>query len=191
VSPLYLHDDAARALVNAALVLWVALEIFVRWQSRARNRMEWTFFVVIASLAAGFVLGFHLEDVRSAVIDGGWALVVAGTAILLAGLALRTWAIHTLGRFFSVTVVIQPDHQLVDTGPYRWLRHPAYSGLLLGALGLGVALENWLSLLALAVLPAIGVLVRIRVEEAALRHALGERYSAYAARTDRLIPRVW
>jgi protein-S-isoprenylcysteine O-methyltransferase Ste14 len=191
VSPLYLHDDAARTLVNATLALWGALEAYIRWQSRGRNRIEPTIFVVALLLVGGFVLGFRLEHVRSAVIDGGWALVLGGIAVALAGLALRTWAVRTLGRFFSVTVVIQPDHEVVDTGPYRWLRHPSYSGLLLAALGFGLALENWLSLLALTVLPAVGILIRIRAEEAALSSALGDAYRAYAARTDRLIPGVW
>jgi protein-S-isoprenylcysteine O-methyltransferase Ste14 len=64
-------------------------------------------------------------------------------------------------------------------------------GLLVALVGLGIALDSWLSLLALFALPLVGVLLRIRAEEAALSDALGERYASYAARTDRLIPGVW
>ena len=111
--------------------------------------------------------------------------------MLIAGAGFRLWAMLELGRFFTVTVTIQENHRLVDTGPYRVLRHPSYTGLLVALVGLGIALDNWLSLLALSALPLVGVLLRIRAEEAALSNALGERYARYAARTDRLIPGVW
>jgi protein-S-isoprenylcysteine O-methyltransferase Ste14 len=111
--------------------------------------------------------------------------------MIVCGVALRLWAIHELGRFFRIVVTIQPDHRVVDTGPYRFVRHPSYTGLLLALAGAGVALDSWLSLLALTALPLAGILVRIRVEESALLDALGESYAAYEARTDRLIPGVW
>jgi protein-S-isoprenylcysteine O-methyltransferase Ste14 len=192
VNPLYLHDDGANALVTGALALWAAVEIYLRWRNRAgRSEPEWSFFVVFGSITLGFVLGFGLEHVDSTVIGGGWTAVLVGTAILLGGAAFRIWAILALGRFFKFTVSIQRDHRVVDTGPYRRLRHPSYTGLLVGLLGLGLALDNWLSLLALVVVPLIGVLLRIRAEEAALSQALGESYRSYAARTDRLIPGIW
>jgi len=111
--------------------------------------------------------------------------------MIICGVALRLWAIHELERFFRIVVTIQPDHRVVDTGPYSRIRHPSYTGLLLALAGAGVALDNWLSLLALTVLPLAGILVRIRVEESALVAALGDSYVAYEARTDQLIPGVW
>ncbi len=80
---------------------------------------------------------------------------------------------------------------MVRSGPYRLLRHPSYTGLLLALLGLGLALQTWLGLLALIVLPLIGVLLRIRVEESVLTEALGQDYVSYAAETQRLIPGLW
>jgi protein-S-isoprenylcysteine O-methyltransferase Ste14 len=124
-------------------------------------------------------------------MGGGWLPVVLGVSIIAAGAALRIWAVVTLGRFFKITVTIQPDHHVVDIGPYRHLRHPSYTGLLLIFAGVGIAFGNWLSVLALVAFPLAGILIRIRVEEAALTAALGESYAAYAARTDRLIPGVW
>ena len=123
-------------------------------------------------------------------MGGTWAPVALGLSIVAAG-AARIWAVVTLGRFFKITVTIQPDHQVVETGPYRRLRHPSYTGLLLILAGVGVAFGNWLSLLALVALPLVGILIRIRVEEAALLAALGDSYASYSARTDRLIPGVW
>jgi protein-S-isoprenylcysteine O-methyltransferase Ste14 len=192
VGPLYLHDGAATAVVDVPLVAWAVTDAYLRWRNRAAKKtLEWSFFVVFGSIAAGLILGFRAEHVDSAVIAGGWAPVVVGTAILIAGAGFRVWAIVALGRFFTVTVTIQEDHRVVDTGPYRLLRHPSYTGLLVALVGLGIALDNWLSLLALTALPLVGVLLRIRAEEAALSDALGERYASYASRTDRLIPGVW
>jgi protein-S-isoprenylcysteine O-methyltransferase Ste14 len=80
---------------------------------------------------------------------------------------------------------------VIRSGPYRLLRHPSYTGILLALLGIGLALGTWLGLLAVIVLPLIGVLIRIRVEESVLIDALGQEYVSYAAETRRLIPGVW
>jgi protein-S-isoprenylcysteine O-methyltransferase Ste14 len=83
------------------------------------------------------------------------------------------------------------EQTVVDRGPYRWVRHPSYTGLLLTLVGLGLALGNWLSVLTLVVLPVAGLVVRIRVEERALLGALGEPYREYAGRHRRLVPGIW
>jgi protein-S-isoprenylcysteine O-methyltransferase Ste14 len=156
-----------------------------------KGRRDWTFFVVIGTIGAGAALAAAARHVNATKIADGNAAVTVGVSIALAGLALRTWAIVVLGRFFRVTVTIQPDHRVVDEGPYRLLRHPSYTGLLLILSGAGIALDNWLSLLALLLVPLAGILVRIRFEESALEAALGESYVTYEARTKRLIPGVW
>jgi protein-S-isoprenylcysteine O-methyltransferase len=90
-----------------------------------------------------------------------------------------------------VNVAIAADHKVVDTGPYRLVRHPSYTGALLALLGLGVCERNWLAL-ALMVIPALSVLLwRIHIEEKALTAALGDAYASYSVRTRRLIPFVY
>ncbi len=87
--------------------------------------------------------------------------------------------------------MIDDDHQLITTGPYRRLRHPSYAGSLLTLAGIGLALGSWLSLL-LAVLGAlIGFTRRIQIEEAALQTRFGAAYTAWAQRTWRLVPFMW
>src|SRR5436305_13982387 len=98
---------------------------------------------------------------------------------------------HALGRFSPFRVACQDEHRVIDAGPYRVVRHPSYSGLLVACLGLGIAFANWLSLSVLVVLPLAGILVRIRIEERALTAALGAEYRRYAERTARLVPGVW
>lgn len=119
-------------------------------------------------------------------------MFAAGLVLMWAGIALRQWAaIVLLGRFFTVDVRVQPDQPVIDRGPYRYVRHPSYSGMITMFLGMGLALGNWLSLLVLAVVPTAGLVVRIHVEERVLLNAVGEPYRQYAASRRRLIPGLW
>jgi protein-S-isoprenylcysteine O-methyltransferase Ste14 len=110
---------------------------------------------------------------------------------MAAGLCLRQWAILVLGRFFTVDVRVHSNQVVVARGPYRWVRHPSYSGLIVFFVGVGLALSDWASLIVLALLPTAGLLVRIGSEERALLAALGEEYRRYAAARRRLFPGVW
>jgi protein-S-isoprenylcysteine O-methyltransferase len=114
-----------------------------------------------------------------------------GAIIFAAGIALRCWAIVTLGRFFTVDVQIEADHELVERGPFRVVRHPSYSGILLAFLGFGLSLANWIALVVLLVPIFIAFVRRMNVEEDALRGALGDAYANYVARTRRIIPGIY
>ncbi len=113
-----------------------------------------------------------------------------GIALMLLGMAFRWYSIHVLGRYFTVLVAVQPGHTVVDTGPYRFVRHPSYSGALLTIFGLALALTNWISIAAALALAGIGYAYRISVEEQTLLAALGEPYREYMKRTKRMIPFV-
>jgi protein-S-isoprenylcysteine O-methyltransferase Ste14 len=114
-----------------------------------------------------------------------------GVIVMWLGLAIRVWAIATLGRAFRTTVEVDSGQAVVSSGPYRWVRHPSYSGLLLIVTGCGLAAGNWLALAVCAVLPLPALLRRIQVEEAELTGVLGDRYRACQAQTKRLIPGLW
>ena len=111
--------------------------------------------------------------------------------MFLLGLALTVWAYGTLGRFFSLEVRIQGDHRVVDTGPYHLLRHPGYAGVLFGFIGLGLAVQSWVSVLLLFVVMTAALTYRTRIEEKFLLSELGDEYVRYMARTKRLVPFVW
>jgi protein-S-isoprenylcysteine O-methyltransferase len=114
-----------------------------------------------------------------------------GTALFAIGLTIRWYAIIYLGRFFTVNVAIAADHRLIDGGPYRFVRHPSYTGALMAFLGLGLTLGNWASIAALTVPIFLVFSRRIHVEEAALLQGLGSQYRNYMNRTKRLIPAVY
>jgi protein-S-isoprenylcysteine O-methyltransferase Ste14 len=121
---------------------------------------------------------------------GDW-LTWVGVFIMVSGVVFRRYAIAVLGKFFTATVQIRQDQQIIKAGPYRYIRHPSYLGILILALGDGIALANWLSLLLCIVLPAIGIMQRIKVEERELYHHFGEQYLHYRKSTWHLIPYIY
>jgi protein-S-isoprenylcysteine O-methyltransferase len=144
--------------------------------------------VILTSVCVAFVLKHMLPRLDFAPRSPATA---AGLVIFAAGIALRWSAIVHLGRFFTVDVAIAADHRLINSGPYRLLRHPSYTGALLGFCGLGICLRNWAALAALGVPPLVVFLWRMRIEEDALVAAFGERYRDYMRRTWRLIPFIY
>jgi protein-S-isoprenylcysteine O-methyltransferase Ste14 len=145
------------------------------------------------ALAAGMTAADLLNGIALFWFPGGRTVFLfwAGCGITILGLTLRLWAIWVLGAYFRTTVELDERHPLVRAGPYRWIRHPSYSGLLLACLGYGLALQNWLSLLVVVTLPAMALLYRIRVEEAALIAGIGKEYLEYQQQTKKLIPGIW
>ena len=124
----------------------------------------------------------------------GWNATVPfwiGVGLLAAGVALRRYAVHSLGQFFIHEVVIHAEHRVVDRGPYRWIRHPAYSGTFMALIGVGLALGNWAALLGILVMPVLAYANRVAIEERTLATALGQEYRAYMRRTRRFIPFVF
>ena len=108
------------------------------------------------------------------------------------GLALRVWAIAALGGAFRTTIEVDPEQTVVSTGPYRWVRHPSYSGLLLMVAGFG--LFTWgtgCRWRACVLVPLPALVRRIYLEEAELNRVLGEAYRTYQSDRARLIPRLW
>lgn len=118
-------------------------------------------------------------------------LPIAGVMLMFMGLALRWSAILTLRRFFTINVAVAQDHQLITHGPYRFMRHPSYTGTMICLLGIGLSFENWICLLLLVGVPLTALLFRIKVEEAVLTQVFGTDYEAYCRRTSRLLPGVY
>lgn len=107
------------------------------------------------------------------------------------GLGLRYWAVVNLGRFFSTHVLIQHQHQLITHGPYQWIRHPAYTGLLLALTGAGWAMGDLLALLVLTVIPFIAFKSRIAMEEKTMTKQFGQQYLVYSDKTYKLFPLLY
>jgi protein-S-isoprenylcysteine O-methyltransferase Ste14 len=112
-----------------------------------------------------------------------------GTGMLIAGLLFTVWARLVLGANWSGTVTVKQDHELIQTGPYRWVRHPIYTGLLAALAGSAIAQDLWTSALAWALI-FVALWFKLRREEAWMRETFGEAYERYCGRTARLVPGI-
>jgi protein-S-isoprenylcysteine O-methyltransferase Ste14 len=126
-----------------------------------------------------------------AVIGGGVWLFALGAALGWLGLLLRWSSFVSLGKYFTVVLMTSEDQPVVNRGPYRVLRHPSYTGLLLVFAGVGLMLGNGVSAVGAVGLILIALVYRLRIEERALIAALGDHYREFAASRARLIPYVW
>ncbi|MBB5895945.1 methyltransferase family protein [Kutzneria kofuensis] len=186
------------AVMWIAVALWAlgetGLQLTQRLRSERTKTREWGSYggILIAALLA-VVLGGLLRRALPALDfpsrQPGWLLAIV--LLIVLGGGFRLWSIASLGRYFRAVVHIQEDHRVVRTGPYRVLRHPSYTGLLVGMLGIALLFGNYASAVVFELLMIAGVLYRIRVEERMLLGGLGEDYAAYMRETNRLIPGVW
>lgn len=117
--------------------------------------------------------------------------LIVGGSIVTAGTGLRIWAIRILGKYFTATVQIQKEHQLIQHGPFQYIRHPSYTGAFLTAVGGAIVLEAWIGLLIATGCMLYAYYVRITTEEKALIGKFGQQYLDYQQQSSRLIPGIW
>jgi protein-S-isoprenylcysteine O-methyltransferase Ste14 len=196
--PFFVKDHALlahRLLYYACLACWVAFGIY--WDMAAKNSAP------AKSSEAKASRGLHVFLANAAMIliaapihglgrflPASSFVMMAGLLIEVAGLSIAIWARRHLGRNWSGEITIKQDHQLIQTGPYRHLRHPIYTGLLTMYVGLTLATGEWLGLVGLAV-AVIAYWRKTRMEEATLGAAFGAEYDAYRQDTWAIVPGVF
>ncbi len=114
----------------------------------------------------------------------------AGIAITWAGVAVAIWARYTLGEYWSARVTLKEGHELIHTGPYAYVRHPIYTGMLVGCIGATMVIGEWRGMVAVILLLLAHSRKAMR-EESLLTKEFGEQYAAYRRRTGFLFPKVW
>ena len=198
--PLIYANGAAAALFVIACLIWLIPEMLgmVRQMAKISRKAasvqdRGSLGILIGLQWAGIALNFALAVLfpEAAIPWQRPVIFLLGVICMLLGVTLRWYAIWTLGRYFTRDVAVSADQQVVQRGPYRTIRHPAYSGTFLTMLGLGLALTNWASLAALLTCVFLGHLYRVRVEEKALITTIGQPYVDYMQHTRRFIPLVF
>ncbi|HLZ61408.1 MAG TPA: isoprenylcysteine carboxylmethyltransferase family protein [Ktedonosporobacter sp.] len=198
MQPLFAQKPLFQDVLLAGYVIWAVMEMtlgilqLIRLRTGARLQDKGSRVVLVFTLGLGISLCLLLPRAVPAFAITSASVFVFwfGIALVYAGLAFRLYAIIMLGRYFTPSVAVVADQQVVEDGPYKLIRHPSYTGLLIMFLGFGLSSTNWLSLLALMGCALIGLGYRIRVEERVLQEHLGQRYQEYMRRTKRLIPFV-
>jgi protein-S-isoprenylcysteine O-methyltransferase Ste14 len=174
--------------------LWILPEILF-WKvkrstdaTKLRDKGSLDLIVILfwAGIAADFLFSFLFP--QTAISWRRISVFIIGIFLMTTGIALRWYCILILGKFFTFDVAIHSGQPLIETGPYRYIRHPSYTGALLTLAGFGLALGNWAGLAATLLSMGVAYSYRIPVEEAALTASLGDSYKEYVSRTRRLVP---
>lgn len=198
MQPLFAHQPVLLNVLAINLLIWRVMEsivdiiTFKRLRAGARREDKGSHVVLVCLVALGILLGalVAFKVPATAITSARTFLFWLGILLINAGIVLRLYAIHVLGASFTTTVAVAREQTVIETGPYRLIRHPSYTGFLITLLGLGLSATNWLSLLVLMGCVLIGLSYRIHVEEHVLQEHLGQRYQEYMRRTKRLIPFV-
>lgn len=161
----------------------------VRTQARWLRLVAYWLPLALAVVLLGPCEWFGDCPLRERFVPKHIAVKWIGLAMTVAGIAFACWARHLLGRNWSSEVQIKQDHQLIQAGPYRTLRHPIYTGLLLAFLGTALKVGDWRGLLAVA-LVAGSFWFKLRQEERWLLERFGAPYADYMRHTRALIPGV-
>jgi protein-S-isoprenylcysteine O-methyltransferase Ste14 len=177
---------------------WAGLEAWLIIRDRRRGKgktatdsktRNYNFLAITLSpgvaAAANAMPGLNDLGVRS------FPVFSVGVCVMALGLALRIWSVAVLGKYFRTTVELEDNQKVIQSGPYRVIRHPSYTGLLLTCLGYGIALQNMVSLVVVVAFPTMALLHRIRMEETTLAAGMGVAYVSYQKRTKKLIPGIW
>ena len=193
---------AARAAFYAVIVCWwiFGLTFWLRKRPpRAREaKRDWTSLIGLLLQAAGYVCVWsfplrqkHFSPVVSASPVAEWGLAALTVAVAVASVWLVNAAARRLGKQWALTASLVEGHELIQDGPYRFVRNPIYTGMFGMLLATGLAVTQWIPLLIAIVLFIPGTYIRIRSEERLLRQAFGSEFEAYARSVPALIPGIY
>jgi protein-S-isoprenylcysteine O-methyltransferase len=199
VFPVYLFNER----LSWSIFFWASYVTFFlvsswvhqreRSAARGDNRDRGSCPLIYIASAVGILCAFAAPSLLASARIGLPPEPVFATAMTLfwAGVVLYNWAVLTLGAYFRTSVQLLDGQRLVTIGPYRLLRHPAYTGGILLFAGIGLATGNWISAVAAPLSVVIAYAWRIHVEEIALRERFGAEFETHRRRTWAVIPLVW
>lgn len=187
--------NALYLLFYGSMTVWFLSEIYYKQkfksqkndQKKDRSTLNILWVVIIPSV----FIAVTVSKLTSFHIRNQFWILYLGELFIITGILFRWIIIKSLGKFFTVDVSIKKDHQIKKEGFYRWVRHPSYSFALLTFLGLGLFLNNWVSLFFAFLPPFLAFLYRIKIEEQALTEQFGNEYSVYKKKTKKLIPFIF
>src|SRR5437868_6297963 len=165
MQPLFAQQPVLLSVLVASLLIWRVMEAIVdirtlrRLHAGARRQDKGSHAVLICLVTLGILLGAWVafRVPTTAITSARTFLFWLGILLIYVGIALRLYAIHVLGTSFTTEVAIAPEQTVIETGPYRLIRHPSYTGFLITLLGFGLSVTNWLSLLVLMECVLIGL----------------------------------
>lgn len=157
----------------------------------AKSDDKGSIWVLVLSISVGFWLSFIMAATKTGRIYHWDLLFAIGFILIIIGLIIRVKSILTLKYQFTYRVTKIDNHEIIESGLYKFIRHPGYLGQLIIFLGISVSLSNYISVVLMIIPVSLGYIYRIRVEEKFLILQFGQKYTGYRERTYKLIPRVY
>jgi len=176
--------------------LYGFFEIFMNfWQQRkstvASSGDKGSLWLLYILITIGYILSFSIGATTIGRINHWDTFFVIGFVLIAIGLVIRIQSILTLKQHFTYSVAKIENHELIETGLYKWIRHPGYLGQLIIFIGVPTSFSNWLSVILMIIPVLLGYIYRIKVEERFMTEQIGQKYIDYKNRTKRLIPMIY
>jgi protein-S-isoprenylcysteine O-methyltransferase Ste14 len=179
-------------LVIAAACLWLSQPAFSSKDTKEHADSDKKSVLIILIMSSLSVI-FSVVEWAYATDQTGSAfwLTSLGLIMMTSGIAIRIWAINTLGKHFTATVTLTDNHQFISSGPYRLVRHPSYLGAFMAIVGCPIFLNAIWATLFSFIFMTIAYVIRITVEEKMLTSYFGKSYEKYKCKTKMIIPFIW
>lgn len=171
-------------------------EVFLNLRQRSKSKVttsndKGSLWWLYGLITVGYALSFAIGATKIGRIYPWNTFFAIGMALFVVGFIIRMYSILTLNRYFTYSVAKVENHKIIDTGLYKFIRHPGYLGQLIIFMGISISISNGLSILLMMTPVTLGYLYRIKVEEKFMTDQLGEDYQHYQDRTKRIIPLLY
>jgi protein-S-isoprenylcysteine O-methyltransferase Ste14 len=188
--------DLKIIIIIAVSYLYGFFEVFMNVRQRSKSKVtnsrdKGSLWLLYGLITFGYALSFSIGATKIGRIYYWDTFFAIGMVLVAMGLMFRVHSIVTLKQFFTYSVAKVENHQIVETGLYKFIRHPGYLGQLIVFIGISTAISNWLSILVMMVPITFGYLYRMKVEEKFMVEQFGEDYLRYQGRTKRIIPLLY
>ena len=185
-----------RTLIHLLWIVWLLVWLVSARRVKPVRRQEsmemgLTYRVLlVASVVLLFFPDLGVPPLATRFYPRSLAMACFSVAVVAFGIAFSIWARVHIAENWSGRVTVKENHELVRSGPYHWIRHPIYTGILLALAGTVLAVDTWQAVLAF-VLIVVSFIIKLLIEERMLTETFGDEYREYARETSRLIPGVW
>lgn len=181
---------------ETAFYLWLLSEVAILIKTKrqrknvvSENKDKGSFWVIVLGIISCILVNQLCNALKIGYVNS--TISNLGSILLIIGVSIRLWAVAVLGRHFSLVVSVDSQQKIIQSGPYRIIRHPSYTGLLVSFISIGLAFNTWVGSLVMLVFFILVFSYRIRIEEKALKESFPNEYPRYIQKTSRLIPFVW
>jgi protein-S-isoprenylcysteine O-methyltransferase Ste14 len=188
--------DLKIIIIIAVAYLYGFFEVFMNLRQRSKSKVttssdKSSLWLLYGLITVGYALSFSIGVTKIGRIYHWNTFFAIGMALVVIGLMIRIHSILTLKQYFTYSVAKVENHKIIETGLYKFIRHPGYLGQLIIFIGISTSISNWLSILVMMIPITLGYLYRIKVEERFMLEQPGEDYLNYQERTKRLIPMIY